>query len=218
MRAAPLKIFGFRLFLTSRSLHEVERILQKAMNGSDSGWVVWITGLSGSGKTSICKILSERLKPDLPGLVVLDGDVVRSAFGNDLGYSESDRVVQIKRIQSLAKMLTDQGIYVIVGALYSNPELLDWNRTNIVNYLEVYLDASIETVTRRDSKGLYGTDGTKSMDNVVGMDIPWKHPTNPDLTLNGNGKETPDALADKILEQLQYRLSATIESHARTHN
>ena len=56
------------------------------------------------------------------------------------------------------------------------------------------------------------------MDNVVGMDIPWKHPTNPDLTLNGNGKETPDALADKILEQLQYRRSATIESHARTHN
>ena len=74
--------------------------------------VIWLTGLSGSGKTTLCNSLWDLLKPDLPQLVLLDGDAIRSALGERLGYKEPDRVVQITRIQNLAKMLSDQGLVV----------------------------------------------------------------------------------------------------------
>src|SRR3990167_9076067 len=96
--------------------------------------VIWITGLSGSGKTTLSAALYSLLKPRLRGLVVLDGDMIRSAFGNDIGYRESDRVIQVKRLQNLAKLLSDQDLTVIVGVVYARPDLLEWNRRNIRDY------------------------------------------------------------------------------------
>ena len=117
--------------------------------------VIWITGLSGAGKTSLCDALGRMLKPCLPQLVRIDGDAVRQLFGDALEHTEADRKVQIGRIQRLAKMLSEQGLVVLVAALYCHPDLLAWNRTNLTDYFEVYLDAPLDLVERRDNKGLY---------------------------------------------------------------
>jgi adenylylsulfate kinase-like enzyme len=178
------------------------------------GFVVWVTGLSGSGKSSICRVLYQKLKQDLHGLVLLDGDDVRAAFGHDLGYEESDRVIQVKRVQALARMLAAQGISVIVAVVYCSQDLMRWNRVNIPNYLEVYLETSMETVVQRDSKGLYSLEKNSGVVNVVGVDIPWNPPPLPDLTLNGNGSVSPESLADKILECLSPWRSAPNSEHA----
>ena len=86
--------------------------------------VIWVSGLSASGKTTLCNAMWRLLKSQAPELVLLDGDVIRAVFSNDLGYREEDRVVQITRIQNLAKLLSDQGLVVLVAALYANHSLL----------------------------------------------------------------------------------------------
>jgi adenylyl-sulfate kinase len=161
--------------------------------------VIWVTGLSGSGKTTVCNALWELLKPRLPHLVLLDGDSVRQALGDGLGYREEDRVVQISRIQSLAKMLSDQGLVVLVAALYSSPKLMAWNRQNITHYFEIYLEASLESLKERDYKGLYKGATEGSIPNVVGMDIPWHVPEAPDLVISTERLESPEALAQQVV-------------------
>lgn len=148
------------------------------------------------------------LKPDLPELVLLDGDAVRKVFGGGLGYREEDRVVQIGRIQGLAKLLSDQGQVVLVAALYSSPQLLAWNRHNIQGYFEVYLEVSIEAAMQRDQKGLYrgALDGT--IQDVVGVDIPWHVPQSPDLIINTDDPEDPEALAHGVIASIS-RLAKT---------
>ncbi|MCH8816106.1 MAG: adenylyl-sulfate kinase, partial [Chloroflexi bacterium] len=131
-------------------------------------------------------------------LVIIDGDAIRQAFGDRLGYREEDRVLQIKRLQRIANMLAEQGLVVLVAALYANPELLAWNRKNLRNYHEVYLEASVETVRRRDPKGLY--DGATQ--HVVGIDIPWHAPVSPDVTINVDDPDRPEALARRVIRSM----------------
>jgi len=165
-----------------------------------SGMVVWVTGLSGSGKTTLCRSLYQLLKPDLPELVLLDGDILRAAFGHDLGYTEGDRVIQVRRVQGLAKALSDQGLIVFVAVLYAHPELLRWNRRHIAEYFEVYLEASLETVWQRDSKQLYARAVSGLEKNMVGIDIPWHAPESPDLVINADHPEPPEVLARRVAE------------------
>lgn len=162
--------------------------------------VIWITGISGSGKSTLCDALHAVLKPRIPELVILDGDVVREAFGGDLGYREEDRVVQITRLRGLARALSEQGLVVIVAALYAHPDLLDWNRENIPGYFEIYLDAPLSLVQARDPKGLYAKAAAGEMPDVVGIDIPWHAPARPDLRIDMTGNEAPEALARRVIE------------------
>ena len=171
--------------------------------------VIWITGISDSGKTTLCQAMWDILKPGLNELVLLDGDAVRAAFGQDLGHREEDRVVQIKRLQNIAKLLSNQGLVVIVAALYANPDLLSWNRENIAEYFEVYLDVSLDTVRERDSKGLYAKADSGQMKDVVGIDIPWQAPASPDLVIFGNQPESPDGLARRVISAVP-RLSQAV--------
>lgn len=158
--------------------------------------VIWVTGMSGAGKTTVCHALWEALDRRVPGLVILDGDAVRQSISFDLGYEEKDRVTQITRIQRLAKMLSDQGLVVLVAALYANSELLAWNRHNIDAYIEIYLRVSLEALQKRDAKSLYS--GTRP--DVVGVDIPWNEPVAPDLILDTDEFELPGVLAQQIID------------------
>ncbi|MEC8173712.1 MAG: adenylyl-sulfate kinase [Pseudomonadota bacterium] len=164
--------------------------------------IIWVTGISAAGKTTLCSAIRGLLKPRVPELVVLDGDVVRAAFGNDLTHTEEDRVVQVNRLQSMAKVLEAQGIVVLVGVLYSHPELLAWNRDNFEEYFEVYLRITVDAAAARDPKGLYAMARAGDMPNVVGIDIPWHEPERPDLVVDQENPDEPDVEARRIIETI----------------
>jgi len=160
--------------------------------------IIWVTGLSGAGKTTLCTAMRDLLKPQLPELVILDGDVVRAAFGHNLGYSEGDRIMQVRRLQAMAKVLAEQGLAVIVGVLYGNADLLAWNRANLPEYFEIYLRASLDTVSARDTKSLYAKAKAGQEHNVVGIDIDWQEPASPDLVLDANNPLPPLDMARRV--------------------
>ena len=159
-----------------------------------------MTGISGSGKSTLCEALNDILKQSVPELVVLDGDVIRAAFGGDLGYEESDRVIQIQRLQGLAKALSEQQMVVLVAALYAHDDLLAWNREHMTEYFEVFLNAPLTLVQSRDPKGLYAKAANGEMPNVVGVDIPWNTPRNPDMEIDATSEEPPRELALRIID------------------
>src|SRR3972149_8387631 len=167
--------------------------------------VVWITGLSGSGKTTLCAALRRRLLAAYPKLVTLDGDAVRAAFGGDLGYSETDRLLQIKRIQGVVRLLAEQGLSVLVAALYAHPDLLSWNRTNLPDYFEVYLKADIDFLLGRDNKGLYTGARRGEILNVVGVDIPWHEPREADLVVDARSAGPSEIIAEQVIQALTAR-------------
>jgi adenylylsulfate kinase-like enzyme len=168
------------------------------------GPVIWVTGLSGAGKTTLCGALHEQLREPLRkqgrAMVLLDGDVVREAFGSDLGYTASDRVIQVQRMQRLTRMLTQQGIVVVVAALYSTPELLAWNRAELPGYFEVYLRASIDSLAGRDPKGLYAQYAGGAMTNVVGLDITYTPPAHPDIVFDADAFGDVRAMAAMVVD------------------
>jgi len=167
--------------------------------------VIWITGISGAGKSTICQAIVDRLKPFLPSLVNLDGDVVRAIFGDGLGHKEGDRVLQINRIQRLALEMEKQGLVVLVAALYAHPDLSAWNRKNFSDYLEVFLDAPLSLVEERDPKGLYAKVRAGQMQDVVGVDITWHKPTAPHIHMLATNTRTPDAMATEIIAAMKAR-------------
>ena len=164
--------------------------------------VIWITGLSSSGKTTISKGLYKELIDQYSPLVLLDGDDIRIAFGEDLGHKEKDRIIQIKRIQNISNLLVKQNVNVLVAALYSNDKLLNWNKLNFKNYFEIYLKASIKTVQSRDTKNLYSPALNGKIKDVVGIDINYKDPENSDLVIDMDANPSiPDVLT-KIIKEL----------------
>jgi adenylylsulfate kinase-like enzyme len=160
--------------------------------------VLWITGLSASGKTTIGRAFLEITKDSRIPTVFLDGDSVRELFGGDLGYDENSRIIHIQRIQRLTKFLTDQSIDVVVAALYSNGELLANNRKLFGNYFEVYLKADIEFLKLRENKSLYTKSESNQIKDVVGVHIKWQEPMTPDLIIDTNILSPPIAIARDI--------------------
>ena len=132
--------------------------------------IIWITGLSSSGKTTLSNKLYNELN-EIPKLIQVDGDVVREIFDETSDYSISGRIRQINRIQKISKFLEKNHFTVIVSALYSNHELLKWNRENFKNYYEIFIDVPITILKKRDKKGVYSNNK-----NVVGLDIDWEKP------------------------------------------
>jgi adenylyl-sulfate kinase len=164
--------------------------------------LIWLTGLSGSGKTTIAKAIVALAAANNNQIVLIDGDVVRELFGGDLGFDEESRKLQIGRIQRLAYWISQQNISVVVAALYAHPDLLFWNRNNLPGYFEVYVDTPLHIIESRDTKGLYKKAREGSLDNVVGIDIPWHAPQEPDYVVSSDGVLPPDQIAANILSQI----------------
>ena len=123
----------------------------------------------------------------------LDGDCFRPIYLEDIGYSDEDRRRGAARTFRLCKMLEDQGIDVVCCSVSMYEEIRSWNRENIENYKEIYVRVTRETLLKRNQKGLY-TSGK----NVVGVDLPFEEPNNPDVIIQNDGEETPEVIVARL--------------------
>jgi len=167
--------------------------------------VIWLIGLSGSGKSTLANKIVSGANQRGSKTILLDGDVVREVFGNDLNYSIDDRFKNAQRICQLGKFLDEQGINVVTAILSLFPESRGWNRGNIENYYEVFIDTPLDALMSRDSKGLYSKFNNGEISNVAGMDIDFIKPTKSDLIIDNSRTlehllEWAEPIIDLILE------------------
>lgn len=177
--------------------HMWERILGRFWE--NMGTVYWITGLSGAGKTTIGKQLYEKLLHKYPNTVFLDGDTLRKVFGDDLGYSKEERRKCAMRYSRLCAMLQEQGMHVICCTISMFDSVREWNRANICNYKEIYVKVSMDTLRKRDQKGLYSGMTEEEQREVVGLHMEIEEPKCPDLVLENDGGRSPEEQAEWIL-------------------
>lgn len=169
--------------------------------------IIWITGLAGAGKTTIGKEIYKKLKVEYPNTVFLDGDIIRDIMGNDLGHTNEDREKNGWRICKLCKHLDAQNIHVVACILSNFQGQRDWNRGNFSEYKEVYIDVPMDVLVERNQKGLYSDALAGKVKNVVGVDIPFNKPLNPDVVIdNSENINDFELLAQNTLEQLNVQI------------
>ena len=154
-----------------------------------TGKLIWITGLSGAGKTTIGTEVYNILKKDYINTVFLDGDVIRDILGNDLGHDIKDRKKNAIRISKMCQFLTNQNINVICATMSLFKEIHNLNKDNIAQYYEIFIDVDIDELVRRDSKCLYAKALKGEIKNVIGVDLEYDKPSNPILIINNSTDE-----------------------------
>lgn len=164
--------------------------------------VIWITGLSGAGKTTIGKALYTQLKKGHDNIVLLDGDELRIIFGNRFGYTYKERQQAARQYSDLCKMLSLQGISVICCAIAMNKYIRKWNYENIQNYNEIFINTPMEILEARDKKNLYSGAKKGSIINVVGIDIPADVPENPEIEIINDGTIKIETIISNIIVKL----------------
>ncbi len=169
---------------------------------SSKGRLFWVTGLSDAGKTTISKLLYEYLKSKQDNIFWIDGDKIREVYQNK-DYSEEGRVKLSYTNMRLCKMLTEQGIDVIISVIGMRDEYRDWNRKNIENYYEIYLEVPIAVLIKRDSKGLYAKALNGQIKNVYGIDMKYEEPKTPEIRIVNDGHKTPKEVCQIIIDELR---------------
>jgi len=165
--------------------------------------IIWLIGMSGSGKTTISKELYDALKPQSPNLVYLDGDDFREMFRNDVDHTIDGRRKNAERISHTCQLLDKQGIHVIASVLSIFPDWQAWNREHFQDYFEIFLDIPLDVLIQRDVKNLYARAESGRIPNVVGFDIPFPPPPNPDLTIDAEfQKKGIAASVERILTEI----------------
>ncbi len=167
--------------------------------------VVWIIGLSGAGKTTLARNVVEQLRQSVDNVVLIDGDEIREVFGKDLGHTLADRRRNADRICRLGKFLEDQGIHVVCAILSLFPESREWNRENLHDYYEVFIDTPVDDLKQRDSKGIYGRFAKNEISDVAGLDIDFPRP-DAHLVIRNRGSRDEllgytRQIVDRILER-----------------
>ena len=170
--------------------------------------VFWITGLSCSGKTSIGKMLYEHLLANNHFTVFLDGDELRKVFGDDLGYSLSDREKSAMRNARLCSLLGSQDINVICCTISLFHSVQEWNRKYISNYIEIYVKSPINVMRQRDRKGIY-CDTSK---DIAGVSVAIEEPEHPDLILLN---DINTSISDLVLEIENYIAKEGVQFETR---
>lgn len=168
------------------------------------GFVLWLTGLSGSGKTTIAEILEGELRSRGLKIERLDGDIVREGLTQDLGFSKEDRDKNIERVTFVAKLLSRNGVGCICSFISPYQEARDKARAETTNFVEIFVDASLDTVIERDVKGLYKKAISGEIENFTGISDPYETPEDPDIHVRTDDQSPRDS-AIKILEHLEDR-------------
>lgn len=194
------------------NIHPVfDRILQKSdkeqLLGQHSK-VIWMTGLSGSGKTTIAIALEQKLRDKGFLTQVLDGDNVRTGINNNLGFSVEDRTENIRRIAEVSKLFLNCGIITINCFVSPTIEIREQAKTIIGadNFIEVFVNTPLEICEQRDVKGLYKKARAGEIKNFTGIDSPFEAPISPDIDVK-TANLTIEAAADQILAILLPQIS-----------
>ncbi len=169
--------------------------------GLGSGRVVWITGLAGSGKTSVARELGSMLRERSSAVAVLDGDELRAALGVD-GFGRAQRVELGLAYARLCGVLARQGLDVVCATISLFSECQEWNRANLPRYFEVYLRVPLDVLAARDPKRIYSRARSGELCDVVGVDLPFDPPAKAELVLDHADALTPRGAAARILREL----------------
>jgi adenylyl-sulfate kinase len=166
------------------------------------GFVLWFTGLSGAGKSTISGMIEKRLRECGAKVEVLDGDVVRTHLSKGLSFSKEDRDINIRRIGFVSELLARHGVIVIVAAISPYRAVREEVRAAIPNFVEVYVECPINVLAERDVKGLYKKALAGEIPHFTGVSDPYEPPLNPEVTVNSSS-ETPEESAEKIWATLE---------------
>ena len=163
----------------------------------EKGFCIWLTGLSGSGKTTIAKKLIEHFK-DMRYIESMDGDQIRQGLSRDLGFSKEDRNEHNRRVIFCTKLLSRNGVIVIVALISPYRETRAYAKGEIPNMMEVFVSAPLDVCIERDPKGLYKKALAGEIKQFTGIDDPYEEPLEPDVIVETD-KETVDESVEKIL-------------------
>ena len=172
--------------------------------------VIWITGLSGSGKSTIARFLEIELHKRNYLTKLLDGDNVRAGINNNLGFSEDERAENIRRIAEVSKLFVQGGI-ILIDCFISPTYKIRNNARQIIgdkDFFEIYINTPLEECERRDTKGLYAKARAGLIKNFTGIDSPYEEPINPDVeirTMEMGIEEAVKKILDKLLPRIQYK-------------
>jgi bifunctional enzyme CysN/CysC len=191
----------------SQNIHwqavEVDKQARVRQNGHRP-CVLWLTGLSGSGKSTIANIVERQLHARGARTYLLDGDNVRHGLSKDLGFTDADRVENIRRIGEVARLMVDAGLIVLTAFIspFRSERHLARSMVDAGEFIEVYVDTPLEVVERRDPKGLYRKARGGELSNFTGIDSPYEVPESPELHIDTT-QVTPEAAADRIVAWLE---------------
>lgn len=167
----------------------------------ERGVVIWFTGLSGSGKTTIAHAVEEKLLDAGVPVEILDGDVVRENLSKGLGFSEEDRNTNIRRIAFVAHLLQRNGVFVITAAISPYKAIRDEGRAMIKDFVEVFADAPLEVCEERDVKGLYAKARAGEIKGFTGIDDPYEAPDNAEIVAK-TGEQSVEESAQQVIDKL----------------
>jgi len=203
-----------------QALAEQQRaMLQRQMNGLPSkefcGCTLWLTGLSGAGKTTIATNIRDSLKARQVPTYLLDGDVIRQGLSSDLGFSSQDRTENIRRIAEVSRLMADAACVCIVA--FISPFKKDrqfakeLHTIADLNFFEIFVDTPLEECQRRDTKGLYARAQRGEIKGLTGVDAPYETPESPDIHLRTIDQSIDDT-CQIILEVLEDKDLIPVES------
>lgn len=167
-----------------------------------SGFVLWFTGLSGAGKTTLAKALETELRERLIRVERLDGDTVREGLTRDLGFSKEDRDKNIERVTFVAKLLSRNNVAVLASFISPYAETRAMVRRETTNFIEVFVDAPLEVCAGRDVKGMYAKAFAGEIKNFTGVSDPYEAPQNPEIHIRTD-LETVEESTQKLLAWLE---------------
>lgn len=182
-------------------MDKIEKV--PGFSNNSSGLVVWVTGLSGAGKTTISHLLIEKIRDFGRVGVLLDGDILRYILGQVSSHSEQDRLGLAQIYGRLCQELAYQGFDVVCATISMFDSVREWNRNNISNYYEVYLKVPLHVLQMRDPKKLYSDLLPKDSKKLVGVADSFEEPKRPDLIINNYNEICSQKAANMIFEHLK---------------
>ena len=167
------------------------------------GFTIWLTGMSGAGKSTITGLVEAELRARGVPLEVLDGDVVRTYLTKGHGFSREDRDENVRRVGWVCELLTRHGGVAIAAVISPYRAVRDELRAQIGRFVEVFVDAPLEVLAERDVKGLYKKALAGEIENFTGVSDPYEPPLEPEVVCRSDGSETPEASAAKVIAKLE---------------